>query len=290
MNRSKSKPLLWAFVVVVASAAVAGAYAMVMSRSQALLLARHPLPASTVVALTTPQAIAEGEHLVTVTACAGCHGADLTGGPLQVAGTQDYTSNLTRALRRLSDADIDRALRRGLRPDGSSELVMPSQAYATFTDAEMAAIIGYLRGLPPTGTEPPKPTPGLLLRASLLMGGLRTADDKVARARPPVDAGAAFESGRHLAAVACGRCHGTDLGGIREAGSDMTVRGYYSRARFHTLLRKGDVIGEGNTKLMSDTAQASFSHFTDAEIDALYDYLYARDRILAARRAAPTPR
>ena len=28
---------------------------------------------------------------------------------------------------------------------------------------------------------------------------------------------------------------------------------------------------------MSETARLSFSHFTDAEVDALYDYLDARD-------------
>ena len=54
-----------------------------------------------------------------------------------------------------------------------------------------------------------------------------------------------LSDGRHLAAIACGRCHGTDLGGIRDVGPDMTVRGYYSSAQFHALIQKGDAIGEG---------------------------------------------
>jgi hypothetical protein len=59
-----------------------------------------------------------------------------------------------------------------------------------------------------------------------------------------------------------------------------------ARAWFHALIQRGDAIGEGNMKLMTDTAQANFSHFTDAEVDAIYDYLDARDRILVARAAA----
>jgi len=91
------------------------------------------------------------------------------------------------------------------------------------------------------------------------------------------------EAGRHLTAIACARCHGDDLGGIGGAGPDLTVRGYYNRARFHALIGKGEAIGEGNMQLMTDTAEASFSHFTDGEIDAIYDYLDARDGVLVAK-------
>jgi hypothetical protein len=42
--------------------------------------------------------------------------------------------------------------------------------------------------------------------------------------------------------------------------------------------------------LMTETARSNFSHFTDAEVDAIYDYLDARDRILIARAAAAKKR
>ena len=66
----------------------------------------------------------------------------------------------------------------------------------------------------------------------------------------------------------------------------MTVRGYYTRAKFHGLIQRGDAIGEGDMALMTRTAQANFSHFSNAEVDAIYDYLNARDGILVARAAA----
>ena len=283
MSRSKRLAVLGAGV---ALAAAIGGGQLVMSRSQSILDARHAPRSSRVVVERTPEAEARGARLIAVSACSGCHGTDLTGGPLKVFGTQVYTPNLTLQLGTLSDADIDRALRAGLRPDGTSELVMPAHAYRAFTDDEIAAIIARLRALPGHGVALPKPRPGLLLRAALVVGALHTEAEKVAAARSPVDAGAPFATGRHLAAIACGRCHGSDLGGIRDVGPDMTVRGYYSRAQFHALVQKGDAIGEGNMVLMTQTAQANFSHFTDAEVDAIYDYLDARDRILVAKAAA----
>ncbi len=285
MTTGRTRPLATAAAVMVGLVVLAGAWAFIQSRSQAIVEARHPLDPSPVAAATTPEAVARGGRLVAVTACGGCHGPDLTGGPLNVAGTQVPTPNLTRLASRQSDAELDRAIRRGLRPDGTSELVMPSAAYAGFTDDEVAAMIGYLRSLPGKGVQPARPHPGPFLRVALVAGWVRPDAEAVLRARPPLDAGPAVAAGRHLAAIACGRCHGTDLGGVRDAGPDMTVRGYFTPAQFHTLLRKGEAVGAGNMALMNETAQASFSHFTDGEIDAIYAYLDARDRILAARAA-----
>jgi len=287
MTKSRSRPLLLALGAIVALGAMAGARELIVSRSRSILDARHPLPPSRVIPMRTPEDEARGARLIAVTACGGCHGTDLTGGPLKVFGTQLYTPNLTIMAKRLSDGEIDRALRAGLRPDETSELVMPAHAYRAFTDDEIAAIIARLRALPRQGIDMPKTRPGLLLRVALLAGWLETEPEKVAAAHGPVEAGPAVATGRHLAAIACGRCHGSDLGGVKDAGPDMTVRGYYSRAQFYALVKKGDAIGEGDMALMTQTAQASFSHFTDGEIDEIYAYLDARDRILGAKPAKP---
>lgn len=255
------------------------------SRSQAILDARHPLAPSAVRAATSPEAIAEGGRLAALTSCSGCHGNDLTGGPLNVFADQVVTPNLTLRVARMSDAELDRAIRAGLRPDGTSELVMPSQAYARLTDQEMADIIGYLRSLPAHGVDAPRHQYGPVLRFSLLTGSLWTSAEQVAAARPPLAAGPQFEQGRHLAAIACGRCHGPDLGGVRGAGPDMTVRSYYTPEQFHALIKKGDAIGEGDMQMMIQTAETSFGHFTDQEVSAIYAYLDARDGLLGAKSA-----
>ncbi len=281
-----SSKLLLALGAIAVLAVAAGGGQWIMSRSDAILKARHDLPPSAVKVIRSAETEARGAHLIAVSACSGCHGTDLIGGPLHVFGTQVYTPNLTIDAKKLSDAEIDRALRAGLRPDGTSELAMPAHAYRDFTDDDVAAIIDRLRAIPRQGIELPKTRPGLLLRAALTVGAFQMETRRIAAARPPLDAGQAFATGRHLAAVACGRCHGSDLGGTSGAGPDLTVRGYYSRAQFHALIQKGDAIGEGNMALMIQTAQANFSHFTDAEVDAIYDYLSARDRLLVAAAAA----
>ncbi len=283
MTRPTLKWMLTALLVAAALAAMAAAVALIDARSQAVLDARHARPPSAVRALASPDAIAAGAHLVAVTACAGCHGADLTGRWRAVSGSPIHAPNLTIQARRLSDGDLDRAIRRGLRPDGRTELAMPSQAYAGFTDDEVGAIIGYLRSQRPRGKTAAQPRPGLMLRVNLLAGAYRTIAARLADARAPLDAGPRYALGRHLARVACGQCHGGDLGG--DVGPDLSIRGDYDRAQFHVLMRTGAADDGRDLMLMSRTAKASFSHFSDGEIDAIFDYLQARDRILGARRS-----
>ncbi len=275
MKRVPLKPIA---IGVAAMLALAAAYAVVQMRSQAILEARHPLRPSAVRAATTPEAVALGQHLMQVSACSLCHGKDLAGRMLGAAGSPLGAPNLTRSVGRRSDAELDRAIRDGVRPDGTAEFVMPSQAYARFTDAETAAILGYLRSLTPKGAPTPKRQSGLMQRVDLALGFMHPEVDRIAAARPPIDLGPRYESGRHLAAVACGQCHGTDLSGGRGApGPDLMVRGGYSRGQFHTLMREGETPSGRELDPMSLVARLSFSHFSDAEIDALYDYLDARD-------------
>jgi mono/diheme cytochrome c family protein len=277
------KRVLIALGLFVGVAAVAGACAFVALRSRAVLEARHARPASAVVAADSAEAVACGAHLVVVTDCIGCHGADLSGQALSLSGSTVYAANLTLAAKKLSDADLDRAIRRGLRPDATSELAMPSFAYANFSDDEVAAIIGYLRGLPARATAPADAPLGPVLRADLALGLVKTSVARLAEADAPIDAGPGFEAGRHLAGVACGQCHGADLaGGYGLPGPGLSLQGYYSRVQFHALMRTGVAVSDGDTELMSQTARRSFSHFSDGEIDAIFDYLAARDRILAA--------
>jgi mono/diheme cytochrome c family protein len=263
--------------------AVLAASAWANGRSQAILDLTYAGKPSTLHVTATPEAIAQGAHLVLVTGCTGCHGKTLAGAMMSLSSSSLYAPNLTTVSKTQSDAVLDRAIRQGLKSDNHSELAMPSQAYRAFTDEETAAIIAYLRSTPSSGPVLTQPPLGLVLRGNLATGALKTEVARVAEARAPLDAGPKVATGRHLAAVACGQCHGTDLGAGSDApASDLTVRGYYTRPQFHALLHTGAGLGE-HMELMSETAISSFSHFTDGEIDAIYDYLIARDQILSTR-------
>jgi len=278
---------LIASLIVVALLLAAG-YAWVMVHGAGLLAAAYPKgPGWTAPAaeMADPAAVARGERLATVTGCSICHGQDMAGRRQMLGGSPIYAPNLTLAARKLSDADFERALRRGVTPDGKSEVVMPSFAYAGFSDAEAADLLAWLRSLPAKGAEQPVVQPGFGARWNLVIGRYPLQADRVAQARAPVDARPAAAQGRHLAQVACGQCHGADLaGGQALPGPDITVAGYYDRAQFHRLLRTGDGRTEHDLGVMALTARSNLSHFSDAEIDAIYDYLLQRDRLLLAGR------
>ncbi|HEX3701233.1 MAG TPA: c-type cytochrome [Phenylobacterium sp.] len=267
-------------------AALAVGYQLVEARSRAVLRARHPIPASAVRAASAPQDIAAGRHLAVVIGCTFCHGEGLSG-PGPGPANSLRSPNLTLVAGHRSDGDLDRAIRRALNADGTSELAMPSYAYVQLADPEVAELIGYLRSLPPRGAVVAPRPPGFVTRLAIALGRFQTQTDRLAAARPPLEAGAQFEPGRHLAAVACGQCHGADLGGGPGLpGPDLTVRTYYSRAQFHELMKTGQMPQNVHSELMQEVARASFHRFTDAEVDAIYDYLQARDARLAAARQA----
>lgn len=118
--------------------------------------------------------VARGRYLVTVMDCGGCHtpgalagrpdparryaGSEIGFGgsaPMgEMTGGVVYPSNLTpdpeTGLGRWSEEEIGRAIRYGQRPDGRTLVpVMPWPSYAQLTDEDLAAIVAYLRSLPP---------------------------------------------------------------------------------------------------------------------------------------------
>ena len=93
-----------------------------------------------------------GKHLATV--CVGCHGMQLSGGPIPGADPSwPPAANLTphdSGLKGWSEGDFVKAMREGKRPDGSDiNTVMPWKATANMTDLELKAIYTYLATLPP---------------------------------------------------------------------------------------------------------------------------------------------
>ena len=57
------------------------------------------------------------------------------------------------------------------------------------------------------------------------------------------------------------------------ARPDLRMVGSYSRVDFATFMTTGKAAGERELVLMSAVARRRYSHFTDAEEDAVYNYL-----------------
>lgn len=93
-----------------------------------------------------------GSYLANVGGCTGCHGPHLSGG--RIPGTPPDippSRNLTpQGIGSWTEADFFRALRTGVRPDGSTiNAFMPWMATRHMTDDEIRALWLYLRSVPP---------------------------------------------------------------------------------------------------------------------------------------------
>ena len=99
-----------------------------------------------------------GHYLVTVTGCADCHGAQLSGGKSKKPAAID-APNLTPAgdLKTWGAADFIKTLRTGVNPAGHplNPNEMPWKHINTYTDDELKAIFMYLQTLPPLPTVKP---------------------------------------------------------------------------------------------------------------------------------------
>jgi mono/diheme cytochrome c family protein len=91
-----------------------------------------------------------GNHIVQV--CRGCHGPTLSGGKLAGDPNMPIVANLTpheTGLKTWTEADFTRALREGVRKDGTTiSEMMPWRAYGQMTDAEISAMWAYLQTVP----------------------------------------------------------------------------------------------------------------------------------------------
>ena len=117
-----------------------------------------------------------GEYLVTIMDCTGCHtpGTFLGKPDMQrpLAGSEVgfqipglgifYPPNLTpdpeTGLGKWSEADIIKAVRTGVRPDGRQLVpIMPYHSYCKLTDADARALASYLKSLKPVRNQVPGP-------------------------------------------------------------------------------------------------------------------------------------
>ena len=165
-------------------------------------------------------ALAWGEHIATTRGCTDCHGEDLGGGLFADAMPvfRLYGSNLTPGGvgSDYSDGDWIQAIRHGIGPDGKPLLFMPSYEYYFLGDRDLAALILYLKSLPPVTRELPRNTVGPVGRALFMVGKLPLLSaelidhDAPRPATPP--RGATVEYGAYLA-KGCIGCHGETLSG-----------------------------------------------------------------------------
>lgn len=178
-----------------------------------------PAPAAASEPAQIDDPVAYGEYLATVAGCIGCHtpflpnsfdpdmsrawqgGNPFDLGPLGVVFTKNLTSDEATGLGAWTDEEIKIAIRTGVSRDGLHLFpIMPYVYYNSMADADLDAIVAFLRTIPPANNPvprvqilPPEALPQLPYQTGIV-------------APDPSDTAA---RGRYLmtSVIACSDCH-----------------------------------------------------------------------------------
>ncbi|HVP88970.1 MAG TPA: c-type cytochrome [Casimicrobiaceae bacterium] len=258
------------------------AYIVIYILSERILRRTYERPAVSLSIPTDAASIAEGRRLATLRGCFGaCHGKNGEGAVMfdQPIIARLVAPNLTTSVRKYSDAELAVIIRNGLRPDGRSVLIMPSEAFVELTDEDLGRIIASLKSVPEAAGPGGGISLGPIGRLGVVTGEFKTAARLIAETVPPPDAtNAEAKQGRYLARTVCAGCHGTALRGDTNpdfTSPDLKIVAAYSPDAFAQLMRTGVALGGRNLPVMSETARIHLSQLSDSEIAALYSYLHS---------------
>jgi mono/diheme cytochrome c family protein len=235
------------------------AYGAVYAISENMLRHAYPIPTENIAIPTDAASIAEGKRLATVHGCfGGCHGNEVEGGLFfdMPAIARLNSPNLTASVRKYSDAELVAIIKHGLRPNGRSVVVMPSEAFVLLKDEDLG-------------------------RIGLVSGKFNLVAKLIATTVPPPAATSeAGEHGRYMARTTCAQCNGRNLRG--DSNPDFTapvlqIVAACSQDAFKQLLREGVGLGGRKLATMGSWARQCLSSFTDPEIADLYTYLHAME-------------
>jgi mono/diheme cytochrome c family protein len=240
------------------------------------------------------ESLAEGKRIFQYRGCEACHGEQLQGLVYldNPALGQVITPNLTTGQGGIgvqrTDEDLVRAVRHGLRPDGTPLLFMPSTEFYFMSDADLGQVLAYIRSMPPVDNEP-QPSAlsftgfmamNIVKNITFLPAELIPHDESPPPAPEP---GITAGYGEYLA-LSCKVCHGLTLSGgdipgfpVEWPAAPNLTSGNGGRlppwgeAGFITILRTGEKHGRRINPLYMPWK--SYRYMTDDELRAVYTYL-----------------
>jgi len=271
----------------------AAAYAFVQARAFDASMDKVydiPLPAAS--KSDDPAVIARGKHLSEAfTGCTtpDCHGPDGAGGKVMSMGPLGTLvgPNITGGGLGVAytDGELFRLIRHGVKKDGRSLRFMPAQDFSWLPDADVVALISYVRSLPaverPNGPIQMGMIAKILDRAEKLpLDVARHVDHASAGQGPAPEATARYGA---LLSRICTGCHGAHLSGGRIPGAPSSLpmptnltphetglKGW-TYEDFVRLMEQG--IKKNGAKLDPFMPFQSFGKMDDTEKRALWTYL-----------------
>jgi mono/diheme cytochrome c family protein len=238
----------------------------------------------------TAEKLARGEKLAHI--CGDCHS---TAGPgmLPLDGSPDnflaggpplglmYAPNLTSGgpTRQWTDGEIIRAIREGVDNRTRPLMIMPSQVLRYLSDADVEALVAYLRSTP--AVDRPLPARDLNALAAVFIG----AGIFPTAAQPPITQPQAMpaahsrEYGEYVVkSLGCTDCHGKNLaggaGGFGPAGPNLTVvMPAWKESDFINIFRQGTL---PSGRAVSDEMpwKTYARSLTDDELKDVYQFLH----------------
>jgi mono/diheme cytochrome c family protein len=258
--------------------------------------------------------VTRGEYLLRAGGCVSCHtaagGRKLAGGrALATPFGTFYSPNITpdpeTGIGRWTDAQFLRALREGVRPDGANYFpVFPYPSFTGITDSDALAIKAYLFSVPAVRQDNRPHNVIFPFSWRVLQTGWKLLFFTPGPFQPAPERSAAYNRGAYLvtALAHCGECHTPRnfLGALRSGqwlagtpdGPDgqlvpnitpdpRTGIGKWERGDVVELLRTGTTPEQSNVKgAMRETIQDGLKYLSDADLDAIADYLFAQPPIV----------
>jgi mono/diheme cytochrome c family protein len=246
---------------------------------------------------TDSASLVRGKALATLYGCTGCHTPNLGGQQLIDAFpfAKLATSNLTRGeggiAGRYGDADWDRAIRHGVKLDGTPLFLMPSHAFNRMSDDEFGRLLAYVKSAAPVDRTP---APRVIYPVARMLHTFGIGEPLVPAERidhttqrdPQPAPGATLAYGEYMVG-ACKFCHGENLGG--EAGAPPSppigpnsVVSRWTEAQFMQTMRTG-VTPEGRKLRPEYMPWQAVGTLHDDELRALYMALHQAPKQTAAR-------
>jgi mono/diheme cytochrome c family protein len=277
-------------VLVVVVAAAAGVISRLADRKLHRIV---QLPPMSVTFTAAEGQLEHGEYLFKTRGCMECHGAGGAGRVLiddQDSGFFVRTPNITTGgaspARDYTDTDWVRALRHGVKPSGEPVWIMPSEDYARMTDADIGAIVAYVRTLPEADTAGAEFRRPLPIKAAYLFGAIKDPAEKIDHTAPVPEAvpDDLLARGKYVAQT-CTGCHGAHFSGGKIPGAppawpeaanltsapDSAMAHYTSTEQFRSAMRTGKrPDGSAISDVMPFT---SLAYMNDGELDALFAFL-----------------
>jgi mono/diheme cytochrome c family protein len=237
-------------------------------------------------------ALERGRYLFASRGCVDCHGANGAGkvfvdngDDLRIKGP-NITAGAGGVIAGYQPADWVRAIRHGVAPGGRPLMIMPSEDYNRLTDADLAALVAYVKSLPPaagTGAEVRLPLPARVLYG---FGAIHDAAAKIDHSLPaaaPVAEGVNLQHGAYVANMCLG-CHGPQLTGGRipggppdwPAAANLTpitnsgMSAYADAGAFMKMLKSGQRPDGSKIKVMPFE---SLREMNETDMRALHLYL-----------------